>query len=233
VKQHVFQRIAGLCLVGMIAGCQNLAPTSDPLAPVADSLAAASIVARDAALSELTDFSFTGGLGIWTSEESIPARIQWQQSEAGLLLKLTGPMGLGDMQLVQAGDTAVLTRGQDTVATGTSADQIIQRGLGLSAPVPVEELKQWVRGLPGEASTVVRDASGKLASLRFRDGTGVIWEARFKRYTMFNNLQVPALITATGGPYNVRLVMKNWQSGTEPENTKSKETNNRLPIPRR
>ena len=212
-----------------MAGCQSLPPKAD-----ASPAAVAELVeSREAALGLLNEFSFSGGLGIWTSEQSIPARIVWRQSVSGLHLSLSGPLGLGDMKLEQSADEAILKRGNEAVAAGASADQVVQQGLGLAAPIPIEQLKQWVRGLPGDAESVVRDERGRLASLRYRDATGTRWEARFKRYTDFNDLAVPSLITASGGSFSVRLVLKNWKTSLDSVVPESNESNNRLSIPRR
>lgn len=217
-----------LCLVVGLSGCQNMASNSIADGPLSDS-----VPVREAALSKLNNFRFSGGLGIWTDEQSIPARVQWQQAGDVFTLMLSGPMGLGDMQLEQSDGQSTLTRGNTVVASGASADRVIQQGLGLSAPVPVEQLKLWVRGLPGEAKSVKRDAQGKLASLRFQDATGTGWQTRFKSYTEFNGLEVPSLITASGGRYSVRLVLKKWQMSATSVVPESKESNKRLPIPRR
>lgn len=188
---------------------------------------------HEALLSSRDEFEVGGGLGIWTDEESISARITWLQRPDALQLDLVGPLGIGTMQLLESGGVSSLTRGDQTLARGNNADKVLQQGLGLIAPVPLHELSYWVRGLPGEASSVVRDDQGKLSSLRFTDEQGTQWQARFKRYSEWDGVPVPALITASGGPYSVRLLLKNWQYATTTVVPETSESNNRLPIPGR
>ena len=196
------------------------------------------VAEREALLAELTQFQFSGGLGIWTEHESISARIKWQQSADALSVNLSGPLGFGEMQLSDGEGIANLQRGDVQLASGSSVDQVLQRGLGLAAPVPVEQLQQWVRGLPGDALSILRDAQGQLSSLRYKDATGTAWMARFRRYARLDDndmtaITLPSLITASGGPYSVRLVLKNWQVTAESAVPESHESNKRLAIPGR
>lgn len=188
---------------------------------------------RQAALEALSEFGFSGGLGIWTDEQSMSARIGWQQAAAQLTVQLTGPMGIGKMQLIDSAGSAFLSRGGNVISSGPSVDTVLQRGLGLSAPVPVQQLKQWVKGLPGNATSLVTDTQGKLASLRFTDEQGTSWQARFLKYSDFEGLAVPSLITASGGPYSVRLVLKNWQPLVHSVVPDEMQSDTRLEIPSR
>ncbi len=201
------------------------------------SLPAKSLEAREAYLATFDDFSFRAGLGIWTDDETQSARVKWQQRDGELNVGLSGPLGLGNLKLEYSDAQAVLTRSGRVVAQGNSIDTVLQQGLGLGAPVPFEQLQQWVIGLPGEGTSVSRDEQGKLASLRYRDQQGTRWEASFLRYSVVDGYRLPSLIVASGGDYSVRLVLKDWMSIStqdepkiEPEETQS---NKRLAIPSR
>jgi outer membrane lipoprotein LolB len=217
------------CLLLMVSACQTVPSDNAPGASPSDS----DIAAREAVLSEMETFSLSGSLGIWTDEESISAKINWQQAPNTLTLKLTGPLGLGEMTLLDDGQAVTLQRGNRLLVTGDSADTVLQDGLGLAASVPLEQIRQWVRGLPGAASTVVRDKQGRLSSLRFKDKQGTGWLARFLGYTRLEQISVPALITASGGPYSVRLRLKNWQLVPTSVVPELRESNKRLAIPSR
>lgn len=218
-----------LALILALGGCQSVQQVDSSAADTA----AESIRINEIKLRELTQFQFTGGLGLWTDTESIPARIRWAQSDGDLNLNLTGPLGLGDLKLQDKSGVVTLSRGKTVVTKGTSPDDVIQRGLGLTAPVPIDELKQWLRGLPGAGSTIIRDSDGLLASLRYVDDSGIPWSVRFKRYEKVGELSLPALITASGGAYSVRLLLKNWTLTTNLSDSESNEANKRLSIPGR
>lgn len=219
-----------LVMTGLLSGCQSVVQNAAVQANES-SVTQRVVEQREARLAALDSYAFSGGLGIWTDNESISARMNWQQFPDSLQIDLSGPLGLGDMRLSDSGMQAVLTRGNRTVASGKSADIVLQQGLELAAPVPLQQLGFWVRGLPGKGTAIKRDTAGKLVSLRFLDQQGTRWQARFKKYTEFNGLSVPALITASGGPYSVRVLLKNWQTASGSVVPEVQESNKRLPIP--
>ena len=221
-----------VCALFTLSGCQT-PREADSGHGAAPSQLAALIRQREAALHARNTFQVGGGLGIWTDTESISARLNWQQNPGGLNLTLAGPLGMGTLLLTDDGDLVTLNRGDKTVAQGQVADTVLQQGLGLAAPVPVNELGFWIRGLPGNATAVVRDEQGKLSSLRYIDKQGTHWQARFLRYVAWDGMDVPSLITASGGPYSVRLRLKNWQHAAITIIPARPESNNRLPIPGR
>lgn len=218
--------------LSVITGCQSGVQSDARL--VDDGLSIEERARQHAAgLNARQSFQVGGGLGIWTDEETLSARINWLQRPGFLDLTLDGPLGTGTIQLLDEGTEARLERGRKVLARGPSADLVLQQGLGLAAPVPVGELAYWIRGLAGNAARTALDDQGKLSSLQFTDARGTLWNARFRRYVVWDGASVPALITATGGPYNVRLVLKNWRYPTTTVDPETRESNNRLPIPGR
>ncbi len=170
-----------------------------------------------AALQERTDWSVRGSLGISTDpgssvpRQNINASVFWAQNHNNdLEVVLRGPLGIGEIVLQGSNQGASLRRGNST-ATGRDPSLLVQQSLGLAVPVPLDELSSWMRGLPGTATELTYDTMGRLLSLVYTDATDVTWRARILRYTRSDALQVPSLITAEGGPYNVRLVLKEWK----------------------
>lgn len=213
-----------MCTLALLSSC-----ASTPTATVQDQKL------RQLQLESIQQFSFRGGLGIWTDDESISARINWQQQADELNVELSGPLGIGDLELEYNGVKAVLKRSGRVVSEGTSIDRVLQNGLGLGAPVPMAQLQNWVKGIAGEATSVKRDEQGRLASLNYTDAQGTRWQARFLRYTVAQDLTLPSLITASGGPYSIRLVLKDWNTLAMTEklenSPKETQTSKRLAIP--
>jgi outer membrane lipoprotein LolB len=220
----------------LLAGCQSVADATGArtaAVTATEQRMAGQIRAREDRLLERQAFQVQGGLGIWTDEESVSARVLWQQDADQLNLTLTGPLGMGTLELVSTAAGASITRGDTLLATGRSPDDTLRRVLALAAPVPVGELAFWIRGLPGNANSVARDTQGRLLSLRYVDDEGTSWHARFRRYSSWDGVQVPALITASGGDYSVRLVLKDWLYPTPSAAPEKVGPYIRLPIPGR
>lgn len=171
--------------------------------------------ARQIALEKLQSFKVSGGLGVWTEKESISTRIDWQQNGQNFDVLVELPAGISSVRVSQKDSRAEVRRAGAEPVYGSSAAVLLQQALGLGVAVPVGQMSLWMRGLPGEqAESVKYDSQNRLASMDYRDSQSTLWRAKVLKYTVFDNVYVPALITATGGPYNVRLVLKDWSKGS-------------------
>ena len=210
-------RRAGTCLAlltaALVAGCAI--PAAAP--PASDAEIAERIARRDAAARALDTFRVRAGLGVIDGESSGTARVDWRQSGETLDVGLAAPLGLGRARLIRRDGVARLERGDAPPLVGRSGDEILRRALGLSAPVPLDQLGAWLRGLPGDARDVRRDAAGRLESLVWRDAGGTRWQARVLDWTALDGLELPALVTARGGGYRLRLALRDWSRDIEPD----------------
>lgn len=196
----MFHRAVLLAGLVLLTSCvsQPLKVTQDPQA-------------RQAALERLNAFRVTGGLGVWTDKESISTRIDWQQNSQDFDILIRLPAGLSTMRVTQNAGLATVQRGSAAPVSGSSASTLMQQALGLGVAVPVEQMALWIRGLPGDqAESASYDKEQRLAAMDYRDSQGTLWRAKVLKYSVYEDVYVPALITATGGPYNVRLVLKEW-----------------------
>ena len=155
-----------------------------------------------------------GALGYWTDEENLTARLDWREAKGRTALALVAPLGLGRVSLEAGPDGATLSRGGAAPVAGPSAEALLQRELGLDAPIPLEAASAWLRGLPGPgAADVRRDDRGRLESLLWTDETGARWFARVRRWTAVDGLELPALVTARSGERRLRLALSDWRLG--------------------
>lgn len=175
---------------------------------------AIALKAKRLALENLNRFRVTGGLGVWTEKESIATRIDWRQfnrDDFDVLVRL--PAGISSARVAKKQGMASVQIGGAEPVQGESAAQLLQQSLGLGVAVPLEQLSLWLKGLPGEqAESVTYDEQNRLLTMSYRDTQGTLWRAKVLKYTNFENLQVPALIIASGGPYNLRLLLKQWSA---------------------
>ena len=189
---------------------------------------------KDATISSatLSHFAVSGGLGIWTDTENISSRMQWQQQGDDFTFDLTAPLGMASIKLDHQNQSTTVSRGEVVVARSANPGVALQEALGLTIPVPVDQIAQWLKGQPGAASASQYDDAGLLRSLQYTDQSGTRWEAVVRNRTAFQGARVPSLITANGGPYQVRIVLKDWQALDElPPSETVETTNKRLSIP--
>jgi len=169
--------------------------------------------AQKLAVKSLDSFRVTGGLGVWTDEESIVTRVVWQQLANDFDIHIRLPAGLSSIRVTQKNGQASVRNGSAAPVTGQSASRLLQQALGLGVAVPIEQMSLWIKGVPGDRAEKVKyDQQGRLESMEYVDAQSTRWRAKVLKYTTFENSYVPATILATGGPYNVRLVLKEWSA---------------------
>ena len=115
---------------------------------------------------------------------------------------------------------ATLSRSGAAPTAGASAGELLARELGLAAPIPLEAVRDWLRGLPGAGATDVRrDADGRLETLLWSDASGARWFARVRRWTEVAGaeppLELPSLLTARSGDRRLRLALSDWRLGPD------------------
>ncbi len=187
------------------------------------------VLQHQQALRSIDQFRVTGGLGVWTDDQSISTRIDWRQLGQDFNVHVEAPAGLASMRLKQVGGVASIQRGQQAPVSGRDAGSLLQRALGLEAQIPIEQVALWIRGLPGSASNTTFDQDGRLQSMVYRDTSGVTWRAKVLDYTTFAETPVPKLISATGGPYNLRIVLKSWKEHAADETINSSKQSAQKP----
>lgn len=169
--------------------------------------------AQKQAVKVLDSYRVTGGLGVWTDEESISTRVAWQQMAENFDILIRLPAGLSSVRVTRQNGQAVLRNGSAKPVFGQSASRLLKQALGLGVAVPIEQMSLWIKGVPGDKAEKVKyDEQGRLASMEYIDAQRTRWRARILKYTTFNQHYVPAIILAKGGRYNVRLVLKKWST---------------------
>jgi len=140
--------------------------------------------AQQQAARQLDTFRVTGGLGVWTEEESISTRIQWDQSVDDFDILIELPAGLSSVQVTQKDNQAMVRNGGAAPEFGNSASRLLQQALGLGVAVPIEQMSLWIKGVPGDqAKNVKYDAQGRLASMEYVDAQSTRWRAKVLKYT--------------------------------------------------
>ena len=223
IKRMAERTCALVAMLLVLTACNTINP-ADQQKPLA----------RAASLEALQTFRVTGGLGVWSSKESISTRVDWQQNNDDFNVQVTAPAGLTSVRVIQQGDTALVQRQGDQPVYGSSAAQLLQQVLAIPVSIPIEQMSLWIRGLPGDAEKARYDKAGRLTSMEYRDSQGTLWFARVSKYTNYKSHQVPGLISASGGLFNVRLVLKSWgelNTDIQGQETNSAKSTGRLAIP--
>lgn len=218
-------RIAGFVLLALLSACRTI--------PV-DEATARSIEERQVELLHFDQWQALGRIALNSAEQGITAGIDWQQSQQDFRVSLTSPLGQA-VVVEQAGPVARLQSKGKPIATGSSAERLIEQELRVR--VPMRQLSLWLRGLPGDEGTPAYDKFGRLKLLRYTDPDGIAWRADIQRYQQVEELDLPGLILVEGGGYNIRVSVTAWNAlpftelAPEPTETGGGRGGKRIAIP--
>ena len=158
-----------------------------------------------AELAAFDQWQLRGKLGFKSAERGGSANLQWSQNQQHYQLRLSGPMGVGNV-LIQGDQTSAQMQQGDQRYVD-SPELLAARFTGL--PIPVDALSWWVRGLPSPSMPKAMDlivSPAGTASSFIQEG----WQLSFSRYRMTRDGQLPRKISGQLGAQSFKLVISDW-----------------------
>lgn len=168
-----------------------------------------SVAERQQALASLTNWIATGRIALSTPDEGFSAAMRWTHQQGDYDVSLTVTLGRQALRVTQNGPSASLRSYRRAPVNGVDAELLLLQELGVR--VPLGQFGHWMRGLPGNVGRPVYDAAGRLQQMSYLDADGIDWTAKFERYGIVNDMELPELINISGGPYKIRLLIKSWK----------------------
>lgn len=191
----VFPRlILALLLVAGLAACAVKAPRGDGRWLPVEGLSPEAV----------RNFQLAGRLAVSDGRDGGSAGFLWTQRGDRFEVELRQPVSQRTWRLSGDHHGALLEGGDGGPRRGASAEALLHEVLGWQ--VPVDALRDWVRGLAGEGSPVQSrnlDGQGRLQRL-VQDG----WEVEYRDW--HGDSDWPTRINASRPPYSVRLVIRDW-----------------------
>lgn len=159
------------------------------------------------AAAELDAWEAAGRLGVAAGGRGGSGSFLWQQSGEQSLIRLSGPVGIGGMQVeVDRADFRVATS-DGHVFESEAAHHALEARLG--ADVPAASLRYWVIGLAAPGPHRWSETADGRRRLE-QDG----WSIEYGEFTTHGRTELPTRLTATAGETRVRLVIDRWALGT-------------------
>ena len=91
--------------------------------------------------------------------------------------------------------------------TATDAEEMIGRLTGM--PIPLNSLRQWIIGLPGDATDYKLDDQYRLRELNYTQN-GKTWHVTYGGYTSDTQPALPSNVELNNGAQRIKLKMDNW-----------------------
>ena len=99
--------------------------------------------------------------------------------------------------------------------TAAEPASLVSQALGWE--VPVDYLRDWLRGLPGAGDAVTAYArDGSVKSIRYEG-----WQVEYQRFDTSEGVLLPIRLEATSGPYRVRVAISDWRLAPETPEAKA------------
>ena len=103
----------------------------------------------------LSQYQTRGAFAYLSDEQKVYARFFWQQTgQDNYRLLLLNPLGSTELELIAKPGEAQITDNKGQHYTATDAEEMIGKLTGM--PIPLNSLRQWILGLPGDPSNPVR-----------------------------------------------------------------------------
>lgn len=152
----------------------------------------------------------TRGSFIWIDgPQRVYARYFWQQSAPDTYhLRLLNPLGKTDVDLVAAPGQAVLTDSKGKRYRSTDPEALLQKLTGMA--IPLNNLRQWMLGLPGDATQITLDSDALLKTLDYARG-GQQWHVTYHGYDTRVSPALPKNMELSQGDKRIKLKMDDWK----------------------
>ncbi|AIR67883.1 MULTISPECIES: lipoprotein insertase outer membrane protein LolB [Dickeya] len=158
-------------------------------------------------VQNLTNYQTRGSFAYISDRKKLYARFFWQQfSPQRYRLLLTSPLGSTELELQAGANSVQITDGQGKRYVGKDAQYMVQQLTGMA--IPLDNLRQWMLGLPGDAQDFALDERALLRSVNYQQGDQH-WSVSYQSYTD-SPLPLPQSLELTQGEQRIKLKMDNW-----------------------
>jgi outer membrane lipoprotein LolB len=160
------------------------------------------------AVEKITQYQTRGAFAFLSDQQKVYARFNWQQSAADRYrLLLTNPLGSTELQLDQQGQVAQIVDNKGKRYVSNDAAQMISKLTGMS--IPLDNLRQWILGLPGDATDFALDDQYRLREVNYsKDGKQ--WKVTYQGYDSKQTPPLPSNLELRQGDQRIKLKMDSW-----------------------
>ena len=160
------------------------------------------------AVQKITQYQTRGAFAYLTEDQKVYARFNWQQT--GLeryRLLLTNPLGSTELELNVTPEQVQLTTSDGQRHITDDAEQTLTQLTGM--PIPLNSLRQWILGLPGEATDYRLNDQYQLKELHYKQN-GKTWKVVYSSYDSKVTPPLPSNMELSSGSLRIKLKMDNW-----------------------
>lgn len=205
---HLTLRITTLSLTLFLTACHLTGEqATDPNSPTV-SPSSGPWLERKQALENLNQYQARGKFAYITANKTNAANFSWFQHTANeYRLLLTTPFGNRVVELNVTPSMTQLTDDQNKIHLNSDAEALIYQLTGMT--IPINSLRQWLVGLPGESTDYRLDKNYRMTELNFAEG-GLQWHVKYLGYSDKTIPALPTDLEITQGGQKIKLRVSNW-----------------------
>ncbi|WP_044174668.1 lipoprotein insertase outer membrane protein LolB [Phytobacter massiliensis] len=156
----------------------------------------------------LNQFQTRGAFAFLSDQQKVYARFFWQQtSQDRYRLLLTNPLGSTELELNAQPGSVQLVDNKGQRYNAEDAEEMIGKLTGM--PIPLNSLRQWIVGLPGDATDYKLDSQYRLSELNYTQN-GKTWKVVYNGYDSKTQPALPSNLELNNGDQRIKLKMDNW-----------------------
>ncbi|CNE41599.1 outer membrane lipoprotein LolB [Yersinia nurmii] len=202
MRKVTFYRLLPLASL-MLAACSTTTSTGPATSPTSPQWQQ-----HEQQLQQLSQFQTRGSFAYISDKQKVYARFFWQQYSADRYrLLLTNPLGSTEMELVVQPGVTQLTDNQGKRYVSDNPEEMIAKLTGMD--IPINSLRQWILGLPGETNNFTLDDKYRLKQLAYKQGNQV-WTVDYQEYNTKVTPVLPSRLELKQDQQRIKLKMDNW-----------------------
>lgn len=193
--------LPGLASLFLLAGCATTSPQ-----PVNVQWQSHQLV-----LQQIQAYQLTGKLGYIAPDQRQSFNFQWQKSPQQLSLRLSNFLGQTVLNLRVDEQGAQVDTYDDQIYRDQDAQSLIRNLTGLD--IPIEQLEDWILGLPTQATHYELNEQNTLANLTKLASTAE-WQVEYQRYQAIDwqnqVIPLPDKLKLQQNKTSIQLVISQW-----------------------
>lgn len=159
-------------------------------------------------VAKISQYQTRGSFAYLSDKQKVYARFFWQQTgQDRYRLLLTNPLGSTELALNAQPGVVQLVDNKGQRYTDTDAEEMIGKLTGM--PIPINSLRQWILGIPGDATDYKLDENYRLREVNYRQN-GKNWAVSYGGYDTNTQPALPANMELREGDLRIKLKMDSW-----------------------
>ncbi|MDO6708872.1 lipoprotein insertase outer membrane protein LolB [Photobacterium sp. 1_MG-2023] len=191
-------RVIGSFLL-ILSGCTTTSQSGQPVT---------SWDIHQQALQTISGYQATGKLGYISPEQRFTANLNWKNETGADHLRLTNFLGTTLLKLDTQPGRAVLIDNDGKRYQGPDAAALVLKLTGIS--LPVNQMRDWLIGLPSGADTYQLNAENRVAYLAKQVGSQ-LWQLDYNVYDESATPALPSRLVLSQGDIRITLLINRWQ----------------------